>query len=47
MDNANGTYDGAVPSSAIPRQGRYSFELLRSLLSDPTNGEDTVPSQWC
>ena len=44
-DNANGTYDGGVPLSAIPREGYYSFELLRSLPGQPTNGNDTDPSR--
>ena len=43
-DNSNGTYDGAVPLSAVPRQGYYSFVLLQSLPGHPTNETDTVPS---
>lgn len=45
IDNANGTYDGGVPLSAIPREGYYSFVLLRSLPGQPTNGVDTDPSR--
>lgn len=43
-DNSNGTYDGAVPLSAVPQQGYYSFVLLQSLQGHPTNEPDTIPS---